>query len=106
MRGAKKIRAALPHLTKRELWFIELDAHRAADAAAIGGASEAEWLQYVDMESEARKEREGRFPNSRCPFPRALVDGWTAKELHEMEKMYKRIFSGKAAGKKQHEETK
>lgn len=106
MRGAKKIRAALPHLTERELWFVELDSHRAADVAAIGGASEAEWLQYVDLESEAKKEREGRFLNSCCPFPRALVDGWTAKQLHEMEKMYKRIFSGKAAGEKQHKETK
>lgn len=106
MRGAKKILAALQHLTERELWFVELDSHRAADAAAIGGASEAEWLQYVDLENDVKAERKRRFPDSRCPFPRALVDGWTAKELHEMEKMYKRIFSGKAAGEKQHKETK
>lgn len=98
MRGAKKIRAALPHLTERELWFVELDLHRAADVAAIGGASEAEWLQYVDLESEARKEREGRFLNSRCPFPRALVDGWTREEQDEMNAMYKRIL-GMAKGK-------
>lgn len=95
MRGAKKILAALQHLTERELWFAELDAHRAADVAAIGGASEAEWLQYVDLESEARKEREGRFPNSCCPFPRARVDGWTQVQLDEMSMMYKRIYSGK-----------
>ena len=36
MREEMKIRAALPHLTERELWFVKMDCHRAADAAAIG----------------------------------------------------------------------
>lgn len=95
MRGEKKIRAALPHLTERELWFVEMDCHRAADAAAIGGAREAEWLRYVNLENDAIEERKRRFPDSRCPFPKALVDGWTEKERDEMDEMYKRIFSGK-----------
>ena len=93
MRCEKKIRAALPHLTERELWFVEFDSHRAADAAAIGGASEAKWQQYVALEEDTAKERKRRFHASVCPFPRALVDGWTDAELDEMAKMYKRIFS-------------
>lgn len=100
MRGKKKIRAALPHLTERELWFVEFDLHRAADAAAIGGASNAQWQEYVTMESDVKKERERRFPDSSCPFPRARVDGWTDKELDEMKQLYKRIFSGNPAGGK------
>ena len=93
MRGKKKIRAALPHLTERELWFVEFDMHRAADAAAIGGASQAQWQEYVTMEDDVKKEREKRFPNSKCPFPRARVDGWTNEQLDEMSKMYKRILA-------------
>lgn len=100
MRGKKKIRAALPHLTERELWFVEFDLHRAADTAAIGGASNAQWQEYVTMENDVKKERERRFPDSSCPFPRARVDGWTDKELDEMEQLYKRIFSGSPAGGK------
>ena len=97
MKGEKQIRAALPHLAERELWFVELDSHRAADAAAIGGASNAQWQEYVTMENDVKKERERRFPDSRCPFPRALVDGWTDGELDEMKQLYKRIFSGSTA---------
>lgn len=95
MRGEKKIRAALPPLTERELWFVEFDSHRAANVAAIGGASEAQWQQYVSLEEDAAKERKRRFPGSVCPFPNARVDGWTKAELDEMGKMYKRIYSGK-----------
>lgn len=95
MRGEKKIRAALPHLTERELWFVEFDTHRAANVAAIGGASVTEWQQYVSLEEDAAKERKRRFPGSVCPFPNARVDGWTKAELDEMGKMYKRIYSGK-----------
>ena len=95
MRGKKKIRAALPHLTERELWFVEFDLHRAANAAAIGGASNAQWQEYVTMENDVKEERERRFPHSNCPFPRARVDGWTKEEHDEMGKMYDRIFSGR-----------
>lgn len=95
MRGEKKIRAALPHLTERELWFVEFDAHRAADVAAIGGASVTKWRQYVSLEEDAAKERKRRFPGSVCPFPNARADRWTKAELEEMGKMYERIYSGK-----------
>ena len=97
MTGEKKIRAALPHLTERELWFVEFDTHRAANAAAIGGASAAVWQQYVTIEEDTAKERKRRFPTSVCPFPRARVDGWTDAERDEMARMYQRIFSGKVA---------
>ena len=96
MRGEKKIRAALAHLTERELWFVEFDVHRAANAAAIGGASVAEWQRYLTLEEDTAKERKRRFPASVCPFPRARVDGWTEAEYDEMNAMYRRIFAGKA----------
>lgn len=95
MRGKKKILAALPHLTARELWFIKCDLHRAADAAAIGGASNAQWQEYVTLEEDVAEELKTRFPDSGCPFPRACIDGWSDEELKEMEELYKRIFRGK-----------
>ena len=95
MRGKKKIRAALPYLSERELWFVKIDLHRAADAAAIGGATEAQWLEYVGIENEVGRELDKRFPETKCPFPRAGVDGWTDAELKEMGKMYNRIWKGK-----------
>ena len=96
MRGEKQIRAALPHLTERELWFVEFDTHRAANAAAIGGASSSDWYQYLALEEDTAKERKRRFPDSVCPFPRARVYGWTEDQRDEMAKMYKRIFSRKS----------
>lgn len=100
MRGEKKIRAALPYLTARELWFIECDCHRVANAAAIGGASGAQWQQYVTLEDDIAKERKQRFPESVCPFPRACVDGWTDKELIELDEVHNKINRGTFAARK------
>ena len=96
MRGEKQIRAALPFLGERDLWFIECDAHRAADAAAIGGATVAHWQKYVTLEEDIAEIRRIKFPGSRCPFPnQPLVNGWTDEQYAEMGRLYKRIFSNK-----------
>lgn len=91
MRGEAAIRRAIPHLTERELWLVELDCHRAADAAALGGASERHWMQYVNLENDIAKERKTRFPVSKCPFPNVCVTGWSIDEYAELCSLYRRI---------------
>ena len=91
MRHEAAIRRAIPHLTERELWLVELDCHRAADAAALGGASERHWMRYVNLENDIAKERKMRFPASKCPFPNACVAGWSDDEYAELCSLYKKI---------------
>jgi len=91
MNDETAIRLVLQHLTERELWLVELDVHREADAAAIGGAGEKQRMQYVSLESAISDERKRRFPSSRCPFPKACVVGWSDDEFLELVSLYRRI---------------
>ena len=88
MRGKKQIIKALPTLGERELTLVWRDCRRAADAAAIGGATEAQWNQYRELEHEIENECERRFgtkPN----------DYLNREGEDELAQIYERIFSRK-----------
>lgn len=89
----QKIRKALPHLSARELWFIEFDyAMSKATMSHLGQCADAR--QDARMEKAVTKERVRRFPKSRCPFPRALHRGWSRRQSKEMDALYERIQRG------------
>lgn len=91
MRGKKKLLAALPTLDARELVLIARDIHRAADAAAIGGASEREWYDYLEAEDAALKELERRFPGTD-------IGGFYNREGEkELKAIYRKIMCPKKA---------
>jgi hypothetical protein len=95
----QKIRKALPHLSARELWFIEIDyAMSKATMSHLGQCADAR--QDARMEKAVTKERMRRFPKSRCPFPRALHRGWSRRQSKEMDALYERIQRGTFAAPK------
>ena len=75
MTFTQKICKALPHLSARELWFIEVDYdHTRRSAAKLEMCAVAR--SCASMVETIQKERLKRFPDSRCPFPARLrVDG-------------------------------
>lgn len=85
----QKIRKALPHLSARELWFIEFD-------YAMSKATMSHLGQCTDARQDARM----RFPKSRCPSPRVLHRGWSRRQSEEMDALYKRIQRGAFAAPK------
>lgn len=86
MRGKTQILRALPTLNERELTLVWRDVRRAADAAAIGGASECEWYNYLDVEHAIERECERRFGTK----PNDYLNREGADELPQI---YKRVFS-------------
>jgi len=85
VRGKTQILRALPTLNERELTLVWRDVRRAADVAAIGGASESEWHNYLDVESAIEHECERRFgtkPN----------DYLNREGSDELPQIYARIF--------------
>lgn len=96
MTFGQKILKALPHLSARELWFIEADyAMSKATMSHLGQCTDAR--QDARMEKAVTKERLRRFPKSRCPFPRALHRGWSRRQSKEMDALYERIQRGSFA---------
>lgn len=91
MRGKTQILRALPTLNERELTLVWRDVRRAADAAAIGGATEAQWNQYREVESAIESECERRFgvkPN----------DYLNREGEDELSQIYKRVFNSLKKG--------
>ncbi len=91
MRGKTQILRALPTLNERELTLVWRDVRRAADVAAIGGATMSQWNQYREVEHEIEAECERRFgkkPN----------DYLNREGEAELAAIYKRIFSRKKGG--------
>ena len=89
----QKIRKALPHLSARELWFIEVDYdHTRRSAARLEMCAVAR--SCSSMVETIQKERSKRFPDSRCPFPCAFTRGWNLSQSEELDALYKRIQRG------------
>ena len=92
----QKIRKALPHLSARELWFIEVDYdHTRRSAAKLEMRAVAR--SCSSMVETIQKERTKRFPDSRCPFPCAFTRGWNLSQSEELDALYKRIQRGRCA---------
>ena len=89
----QKMRKALPHLSARELWFIEADYdHTRRSAAKLEMRAVAR--SCSSMVETIQKERSKRFPDSRCPFPCAFMRGWNLPQCEELDALYKRIQRG------------
>ena len=89
MKGKKKILDALPGLDAEELELVYRDVRRAADAAAIGGATEREWNHYIEVENAILEELGRRFPDRRNP------PGYLDKkpgEIDSLKAIYAKIF--------------
>lgn len=89
----QKIREALPHLSARELWFIEVDYDNTSRSAAEL-EMRAVARSCMSMVETIQKERSKRFPDSRCPFPCAFTRGWNLPQSEELDALYKRIQRG------------
>ena len=89
MRGKKQILKALPRLNERELTLLWRDVRRAADIAAIGVASEAQWNQYLKVESAIENECRRRFGFT-------PGDYLNREGADELKLIYKKIFDGGA----------
>ena len=90
MRGKKQVIKALPKLTERELTIVWRDVSRAADTAAIGGATMRQWNDYKELEYEIETECERRFgkkPN----------DYLNREGSEELSQIYDKIFCRKKA---------
>ena len=95
----QKIRAALPHLAARELWFIEVDYdHSERTMARLGQRASARHCEK--MKKIVAEERKRRFPASLCPFAHAYSCGWNRRESREMDALYERIQRGAFAAPK------
>lgn len=91
MKGKKKILDALPSLDAVELELVYRDVRRAADVAAIGGATEREWNHYRDVENAILNELGRRFPDRETRD----IRGYLNKEPGEIESLkavYAKIF--------------
>lgn len=89
----QKIRAALPHLAARELWFVEVDYdHSERTMARLGQRASAQHCEK--MKKIVAEERKRRFPTSLCPFVHAYSCGWNRRESREMDALYERIQRG------------
>lgn len=89
----QKIRKALPHLSARELWFIEADYdHTMRSATRLEMCAVAR--SCSSMVETIQKERAKRFPDSRCPFPCAFTRGWNLPQSEELDALYQRIQRG------------
>jgi hypothetical protein len=99
MVSIKKIKAALPHLSELELWLLEKDAHRAADAAALGGATPAQWNRYLDCEATFHDERVERF-GAGMGVSRSFLADHTPDELKALDAAWRKIRTGKFGGGK------
>lgn len=91
MNGKKKILDALPSLDAVELELVYRDVRRAADVAAIGGATEREWNHYRDVENAILNELGRRFPDRETRD----IRGYLNKEPGEIESfkaVYAKIF--------------
>lgn len=89
----QKIRKTLPHLSARELWFIEVDYdHTRRSAAKLEMCAVAR--SCASMVETIQKERSKRFPDSRCPFPCAFMRGWNLQQSKDLDALYKRIQRG------------
>ena len=89
----QKIRKALPHLSARELWFIEVDYdHTRRSAAKL--EMRAGVRSCSSMVETIQEERSKRFPDSRCPFPCAFTRGWNLPQSKGLDALYKRIQRG------------
>ena len=91
MNGKKKILDALPSLDAVELELVYRDVRRAADVAAIGGATEREWNHYRDVENAILNELGRRFPDRETRD----IRGYLNKEPGEIESLkaiYAKIF--------------
>ena len=89
MRGKQKILKALPRLNERELTLVWRDVRRAADVAARGNATEAEWQQYLEVESAIENECRRRFGFT-------PGDYLNREGADELKLIYKKIFDGGA----------
>lgn len=94
MRGVKRIRAALPSLTAEELRMVWKDVRRAADTAAIGGASSAQWMNYINVANDCMKELFKRFPEE-ANKDLDYTTIWTTEEYQRLHDLYRRIMGGK-----------
>ena len=95
----QKIRKALPHLSARELWFIEVDYdHTMRSATRLEMCAVAR--SCSSMVETIQKERSKRFPDSRCPFPCAFTRGWNLPQSEELDALYQRIQRGTFAAPK------
>lgn len=56
MRGRKKLLESLTGMTVSELILAARDVRRAADAAAIGGATDRQWREYNDTFADIKKQ--------------------------------------------------
>lgn len=89
MRGKKQLLRSLSELNERELTLVWRDIRRAADVAAIGGASEREWNNYLEVENAIEQECERRF--GKKPTDYLNRDG-----EEELPLIYKKVFVKKA----------
>ena len=99
MVSIKKIKAALPHLSELELWLLEKDAHRAADVAAIRGATVAQWNRYTECEAAFHDERVERFGTG-MGVSRSFLADHTPDELKALDAACRKIHTGKFGGGK------
>ena len=91
MRGEKELREALPTLSAEELRMVWKDVRRAADIAAIGGASSAQWMRYVNAELAIKKEICRRFPEE-SERPIDFSTYWTPEEEKRLVALWQKIM--------------
>ena len=90
MIGKKQVIKALPKLTEFELTLVWRDVSRAADVAAMRGATMRQWNDYRELEHEIETECERRFgkkPN----------DCLNREGSEELPQIYDKIFCRKKA---------
>jgi len=97
MRGEKRLRAALPHLSAKELRMVWKDCRRAQDVVAIGGGTSAEWDKYVTLANDIRRELERRFPED-AKKPIDYTKDWTPEEYDRLTAIHRRIQKGMVGG--------
>lgn len=91
MRRKKQLLRSLPSLNERELTLVWRDIRRAADVAAIGGASSEACDNYIEVGHVIERECEKRFGKK----PEDYLNREGGEELVAI---YKKIYS-KAKGK-------
>lgn len=97
MKGEKRLRAALPYLGAEELRMIWKDCRRAQDVAAIGGATERRWNEYVSLADDVWREFERRFPD-KAKSPIDYTKSWTPEEYDRLAAIHRRIQKGMVGG--------
>lgn len=93
----QRITETLPHLSLEELWLLEKDCRRAADACAIGGGSLRKWNGYCEKERLFREARHGR---EGAPVPgRSFITPHTEAELKILANAWDKIQKGGRHGR-------